>query len=552
MSWAKNTQSTRSFFYAVAVLALTAVGLWWGAQLNTTQANVNNSTLASAPAATFAANAGTLGAIPDAPAGGVGCGEGNSGAARDVTFNVSGLSGAPTNVEVSMTLTHSWSGDVTAVLIAPNGASHTLFGRRGATTSAACGSSSDFAGTYSFRDTSTNTTFFTVATNPVPATDYRATTAGGSAAGGQVTNITTAFSGVSSPNGTWTLRLTDAGDGDTGSITAATLTVDAGPPPGGSGDQNRLDYIPSGPSANLSDWAVVRAASATAPLTWSIARNDNPTPVNGVIVQFPHGIGSDSVPAFGNYAGGAGSADDANVWRATTADQTFYFIQQIGGASSQIEWGQPNDIVGAEGDYDGDGVMDPTVVRAPGTWFILRSQTQTLSAFNFGATATDGFLPGADYTGDGADDPAVIRLGTGNIINWLVGNTSGASVLNRTWGDFDTDFVLPGGDYDGDDKADFAVWRGFANPPAGDAVFYISENDGGSQAVQWGIASATTANRDIPLRHGDYDGDGITDVAVWRRSNQTFYVRRSSNGSLLAQQWGVAATDVPVASLGTF
>jgi hypothetical protein len=51
--------------------------------------------------------------------------------------------------------------------------------------------------------------------------------------------------------------------------------------------------------------------------------------------------------------------------------------------------------------------------------------------------------------------------------------------------------------------------------------------------VQWGLSG------DIPVP-GDYDGNGTTDMAVWRPSNGTWYVL---GGARL--QWGVPG-DIPV------
>ncbi|MGB5015187.1 MAG: hypothetical protein WBO68_14295, partial [Pyrinomonadaceae bacterium] len=50
---------------------------------------------------------------------------------------------------------------------------------------------------------------------------------------------------------------------------------------------------------------------------------------------------------------------------------------------------------------------------------------------------------------------------------------------------------------------------------------------------------------DVPVA-GDYDGDGKTDAGVFRPSNSTWFIQRSTAGTLI-QQFG-ATGDVPLPS----
>jgi hypothetical protein len=86
-------------------------------------------------------------------------------------------------------------------------------------------------------------------------------------------------------------------------------------------------------------------------------------------------------------------------------------------------------------------------------------------------------------------------------------------------------------DFDGDGISDMAVYQ-----PAG-GMWHLSLSRFGADDVQWGAAG------DIPVP-ADYDGDGLADIAVWRPSTGVWYIRGSAGG-YTAFQWG-ASTDKPV------
>ena len=92
-------------------------------------------------------------------------------------------------------------------------------------------------------------------------------------------------------------------------------------------------------------------------------------------------------------------------------------------------------------------------------------------------------------------------------------------------------------DFTGDARADYAVFRPSNN------FWYINPSSAANNSFTGQPFGDSTT--DI-LTPGDYDGDGITDIAVWRRTNGTFFVLRSSNNTVAVQQFGQNG-DEPVA-----
>ena len=142
------------------------------------------------------------------------------------------VTGVPTltnfNIEVDVTWTtrHTWVGDVILRLTGPNATTVDLVNRPGRDSTAGFGDSSNFLGTYTFRDSAANR-IIDVA-NTLPATDdptgdmpsgfYRATNNTGlgngipTFSGEEVQTLNTSFGSVG--NGNWTLFYSDNAGGD--------------------------------------------------------------------------------------------------------------------------------------------------------------------------------------------------------------------------------------------------------------------------------------------------------------------------------------------------
>jgi len=153
------------------------------------------------------------------------------------------------------------------------------------------------------------------------------------------------------------------------------------------------------------------------------------------------------------------------------------------------------------------------------------------------------------HNADGRDDLIVTRTEpNGNLTHYVGDASSGASVLTVQWGNNSgVPTAVFFGDYTGDNRADIAVNYGAcnANPTCDTAgTWWILPTGTANYTItKFGIPRNTQNNTgDFPV-FGDWDGDGKTDISVFRFSNTTLYALTSSNGQLFSQFWnGDSAT----------
>ncbi len=154
-------------------------------------------------------------------------------------------------------------------------------------------------------------------------------------------------------------------------------------------------------------------------------------------------------------------------------------------------------------------------------------------------TVNNPTLRFADFDGDGKTDVSVFRQG-----NWFINPSSNPSFAPDSPNGFygvqfgqSGDVTVPA-DYDGDGKSDIAVWR------SGElAYFYIlNSSDNTFRSAQFGKTG------DNPTVSGDWDADGKADLAVYRNGAQSFFYYRPSSqtgADFVPIQWG-ANGDTPI------
>ena len=436
--------------------------------------------------------AGTLSAgAPGFPGTNTGTIPDGNPSGRSVQFTVSGLFRPVGNVGISMDLTHTWAGDLSATLISPDGRARlVVFGRLGADRSSSYGDSSDLAGSYLFWDSTVDNLWqaaLATGAAAIPTGTYRTLSSGSPARsmlGGCPTSLRGVFQGLTpeQANGVWTLLMVDAAPPDAGTINSATLY---------------LDMVPDGLFADGFETGIPR-------------RPEQPdgviTPVDPRCYNKPFAdLTGDGLSDFVLVHNNAGSIE----WTVlpNNGDGT------AAASLPMFALGTPAGFFDLL-DIDGDRIADPAVWEA-GTWSTRPSSRSGVEIWtrSFGQTGDD-VLQSADYDGDGIDDlafsraPSVAPDGPINLHVWSslyqVGYTASLGV-----GTTGNTFVVGGFDHNGDGLPDVAAQRNVGG--VGDFTLY----DGRSGAVFGSFALGTPTDFIIP---GNYSGNYQSDVIVSRTS----------------------------------
>jgi FG-GAP-like repeat len=185
-------------------------------------------------------------------------------------------------------------------------------------------------------------------------------------------------------------------------------------------------------------------------------------------------------------------------------------------------------------DFDGDAIADIVVYRpSEGNWYVLRSTDSQVVLMQLGVSG-DLIEPG-DYDGDGRTDLAVWNPFSSDPAQryWKIKRSSDNTLVTQLdWGNAALNDVAVPADYDGDGRTDIAIFR----PLEGNWYIIQSSHPNPSDPqhsaiINWG----GQGDKPVP---GDYDGDGRADAAVFRPSEGNWYIKKSSDGQINLRSWG--------------
>ena len=230
---------------------------------------------------------------------------------------------------------------------------------------------------------------------------------------------------------------------------------------------------------------------------------------------------------------------DVAIWRDDMPSQAVFYILQSKTNTIRIDpFGQAGDSPRVVRDYDGDGKADVAVYRAgaAGTqsYFYFRgSLNNPAGNITYVPWGTDTDIEtSGDFDGDSKGDFCVRRDIGG--AGWFIIRKSSGGVEYVHWG-LPTDAILPC-DWDGDGRSDFCVARVGANNTYNTYVLTRAGGGTGASPIIFGSAALNDQGA-----FGDYDGDGKTDIGIWRPNPDqgVFWVEFTANRNVIAKGWGL-------------
>ncbi len=503
------------------------------------------------------------------------------------------ISGNIEDLDISITMSHTWIGDVDMVLKSPDGlAKLVIFARTGVNSVNPPGGNSILFGTYLFNDHSELDWWqgsLQAIGSTLPSGGYRTSTRGNdySRNGGCNTLLNGAFAGLTpeQANGIWTLSVSDHLAGDTGVIEKVELIVRQGPELSndvifnsdfelksaqplafqasymkGNCKKAQFDFTGTG----LSDYVLTYPTEigGASYLTHLIKENDATVQGEETIVNMPT-FGSTAKPSSGGDFDGDGIDDIAIELDVDNANSIKYLIRRSS---------RPNDVplffeessntdlsIDPQfGDYNGDG-MDELAFFVSNKdsaevarFIILNYNSNTpVVQFNTKVGITSDFQPagGFDHDGDGfADFLLVTDLNVNGQFQETV-YTGFIGILGsiRHESTSTARLQVPGVFFDNGNAGLSSLIDPFNNA----TILHAEDWDGGSPTID---ALINMDDSDVFVT-GDYDGDGKDDIGYWRSNSDghgnRFIIFQSQFGYAVPLEifpQGALGTDKPIAN----
>lgn len=216
-----------------------------------------------------------------------------------------------------------------------------------------------------------------------------------------------------------------------------------------------------------------------------------------------------------------GYVDDQGIWY--TADEPSTSTD-----ATEFYYGNPGDVP-FMGDWNCDGTDTPGLYRqSDGFVYLRNSNTQGIADLQFFFGNPSDVPLAGDFNGDGCDTVSLYRPGEHRvyIINHLGKDGEGLGAA-----DFFYNFGVTGdlpfvGDFDGDDIDEVGLYRGSTT-----TVFLKWDLEGGGADLSFMFG----LNGDVP-QAGDWNGNGTDTLALYRDDTGDWYIKLNHTGGAADHQ----------------
>jgi len=209
-------------------------------------------------------------------------------------------------------------------------------------------------------------------------------------------------------------------------------------------------------------------------------------------------------------------------WRVLTSTGSTFTSSRFGRWNADLTWSNV-----LAGDFTADGRTDIVGQRSDGAWVVAASTGTSFASTVWTYLSIGQFGTIGDFNDDGRDDVAVRNPVNGS---WRVLSSSGTGFTPLKFGSWDPAASwsnVRAGDFNGDDRTDLVGQRA-------DGTWFVSTSGAsGFTTSGWTVLSigqfATV---------GDFNADGLDDVAVRNPANGAWRLLSSDGASFTSSRFG--------------